>query len=313
MDVLASVAKRVKRLSTLLRRRYSSIRHLVPYGLVKVYQKYQNRIADLRQYYIPVEEKSQLRNIYHCCVWKTGSQWLLSILSDVKVYQASGLLHFHPSRIGKSMEDKATTERYYHDAFPSGRIVGPLCVDVDRFNDIEKNTPYRVFFVTRNPRDLVVSWYYSAKKTHIVKADENNKLVETRQKLRNSSKEMGLVHSIDHLCEYDTFKCMKSWASKAHNPNVHVVKFENLYGNGSVQTFRNLFEFLDIQMSKTDLMELLEAYSFERLSGRQRSNENTESHLRGGSEGEWKSHFTPVVEDYFNKKVGREIADLLGY
>jgi hypothetical protein len=274
----------------------------------------QSKGTELRKAFLPVEHTTQYTNVYHCCVWKTGSQWITSLLSDPVTYQYSSLGHYDPSRYGADMREIPTDEREYRRPFPAGTAVGPLYISFGAYQRISKEGPSRALFVIRDPRDIIVSWYHSAKTTHIVEKDSESLLYRSRKKLQRVSLEEGIKHSIDHLTYYNTFDAMRSWVQQKDREDVLILRFEDIAQSNNFDEFRKLFNFFDIQITDDKLQDLLYAYSFERLTGRKRGEEvNTDSHLRGGKEGGWQDYFTDDVWQHFSGKVGKGLIETLGY
>ena len=113
-----------------------------------------------------VVHRSEVRNIYHCCVHKTGSQWIRKVFADPAVYRATGLRTY---AYGPRLDDgdgAAPTRDLVRPAVPRRRIVSPLYMPYDGFAALPKPEPWRAFFVMRDPRDVVVSWYFSSISSH---------------------------------------------------------------------------------------------------------------------------------------------------
>jgi hypothetical protein len=104
---------------------------------------------------------------------------------------------------------------------------------------------------------------------------------------------------------------MRSWMNLEDNENVKVVKYEDLTEN-SLDTFSELFNFLDVNIPGYELESLLESYSFETLTGRKKGNETTSSHMRTGKSGSWKYHFDSDLVSLFEEKAS-DIVDGYGY
>jgi len=51
--------------------------------------------AENRSRLVRVKHHTSAQNIYHCCVHKTGSQWIRRIFSDLRTYQYSGLRSYN--------------------------------------------------------------------------------------------------------------------------------------------------------------------------------------------------------------------------
>ena len=312
MSVLADAAAKLARASTAFRRRNPRIRHWVPYGLIPAVQSARSRMTELRRLYLPVEHEARYRNVFHCCVQKTGSQWVKSLLLDPRSFQYSGYSHYHPqSRQVGAGDRRRATEREIRGGFPKRSIISPLYISYDRYAEIPKEGETRAFFVMRDPRDLLVSWYHSAKKNHIVGPDETTPLARAREALNRLDREDGLKYAVDYFEERGRFEALASWAD-ADDAEVLLCRYEDFVGADPQGAFRRLFAHCDIQIPDDALEALLEAYSFEKLSGRKRGAEDTGSHLRSGRAGDWRTTLTPAVLDHYHAVAG-DLAERLGY
>ena len=117
------------------------------------------RLRSMLYRFLPVRHRSRFTTVSHCCVWKTASQWVRLILSDARIYMYSGLkpVVFSDLRTEarRSQEDEA------HIRLPEGRIVTPIYCRYDEYEAFRKPTDSRAFFIARDPRDILVSWYFS--------------------------------------------------------------------------------------------------------------------------------------------------------
>ncbi len=260
---------------------------------------------------VRVRHVSHAANIYHCCTQKTASQWIRSIFSDVRVYKYSGLKAYHYQTMQRNgYDERNLTERSFEEPFPAQTIVSPLYIDYHNFVAIPKPDAYRAFFVMRDPRDILVSWYFSSKYSHSKMGD----VVRIRRKLHDLPQSDGLVYMVGHLKDFGLFAALETWlAAKHHDGRVRLLRFEEMTGPHMVSVFSSLFDFLDINLPKREMTLLLEDYSFERLSGgRQKGRENRESHYRKGIPGDWENYFDGKVMDAFRDATGNLI-ERLGY
>src|SRR5436190_15938066 len=105
-----------------------------------------------------VEYRSSSENIYHCCVHKTASQWILRILSAPETYRFSGLrAHAYQRELAGGADTRKVTERTFDKPFPRRTIVTPIYIDLKSFLAIPKPESFKAFFVMRDPRDILVS------------------------------------------------------------------------------------------------------------------------------------------------------------
>ena len=195
----------------------------------------------------------------------------------------------------------------------------------------------RAFHVVRDPRDIVVSAYFSHKKVHGLYPE----IVEHRKRLNTMSKEQGLFAEIDFSAK--EFEELDLW--NYDQANVLELKMEELT-SAPLEGFTSIFRFLEmiedefepvgaadrvllsanrlvyrgrrvlprlgrhalkpVTRFTTDRLErTLAKFSFRRLAGgRARGSEDTNSHYRKGVPGDWANHFAPAHKTYFKERYG---------
>jgi hypothetical protein len=205
---------------------------------------------------------------------------------------------------------------------------------------------FRGFHVIRDPRDIVVSAYFS----HLYSHPTRNwpELIQHRQKLMKASKEEGLFLEIDY--SKAEFEDLYNW--NYSQPNVLEIKMEDLIKN-AYETIVTIFEFLEIvdstypyyslrkkidffcfvmidlvstrtgglspfcnKSTNIPLEELLAIIYRNRFSakakGRIPGEEDTKSHYRKGIAGDWANHFSSDHKNYFKENYS-DLLIKLGY
>jgi hypothetical protein len=254
---------------------------------------------------------SSAENVYHCCVHKTASQWLRKIFRDQRTYQHSGLeVYNYEEELPGGVDTRRITERTFDGEFPRRTIVTPIYIDLPGFQRLPKPEQFRAFFVPRDPRDVVVSWYFSVKLSHKVMG----LIGEVREKLQTLSEEDGLKFVIEFVDSRGGFAALRSWQQGvAGDPRLCIFRYEDLTGDNQFSAWKQLLAHCDIQMPDDVLREVLKDYAFSTLTkGRERGAEDVKSHLRKGVHGDWKNHFTPGVEQRFRAVTGGLVEEL-GY
>jgi hypothetical protein len=260
----------------------------------------------------PVYYLSKYKNIYFCTIQKAASQWMKGILSDDYVYQYSGLFFYdHHKRMPGRADFRKITEASFNEPFPENTIVGPLYVDYKNYENIPKDREYKSFYVVRDPRDLVVSYYFSKKYSHPIMGGLG--------KIRNRLNDLddigkGLIYIIDLLNNDGTFDAVRSWSKHRDNSDeiTLILKYENITDKSRL-FYKRLFSYLDINIPEELISYFENRYSFENLSfGRKKGEEDVCSHYRKGIHGDWKNYFTEEVKMYF-KNVTRGLLEDWGY
>jgi hypothetical protein len=261
--------------------------------------------------FFEVREQSSAENIYHCCVHKTASQWVRNILQSHDTYKYSGLeVHNYEELLPQKADPRPLTARMFEAPFPKGKIITPLYIDQPGLKNIPKPKHFRAFFVMRDPRDIVISRYFSFKVSHPVIGG----ISKMRSELGSLSQEEGLAYVIEQLPKLDTLRALKSWATIAPgDQDLAIFRYEDLTGSDQFATWQRLLTHCDIRMPAAKLIRMLERNSFAVLTkGRERGTEDVSAHLRKGVAGDWKNYFTPAVEKKFRAVAGTLVEDL-GY
>ena len=283
--------------------RSQRLRNLIPPRVKAAFAE--NRVRLVR-----TSRRSELRNVYHGCVHKTGSQWIRKVLADPEVYRMTGLRTYaYAPRLPNASKNRGYRGLQFEAPFPQHTIVSPLYVHFDSFAAIPKPVPWRAFFVSRDPRDIVVSWYFSAARSHPTRS--NSSLQQTRDQLVALGEEEGLIFTIRRLKYYGLFDALRSWVD-ADQEGVLLVRYEDLIGVDADRWWEQLLEHCDVPLGPGERRALLARYSFQKLSGREPGDEDPASKLRKGIAGDWRNHFTPTVREVF-ADITSDLATRIGY
>ena len=258
-----------------------------------------------------VKYRSSATNIYHCCVHKGGSQWIKKILSDQRTYRYSGLVPYtYQVRLPGRCDPRKITERTFDEPFPRNTIVTPLYIVFENFEAIPKPENYKAFYVMRDPRDLIVSKYFSTRHSH----PPIGRIPQIRELLNNMSFKDGMLYVIEYFHDRGRYATLRSWIDlSSRDENVLLFRFEDLSANDNLEFFKKLFHHCDIRMPEEVLSQLIYDYSFKRLSsGRTKGEADKSSHYRKGIHGDWKNHFDETIKAKF-KEVTGDLVVRLGY
>ena len=243
-------------------------------------------------------------NIYHCCLHKTGSQWFRRLLGDRMVWEYSRYKLYIPG-VNFTLRKPEDLEKL--NDIPSGVIVSPLYIRYEDFDNIPKPKGSRAFFVIRDPRDIVVSAYFSMKFSHSV---IDSFIAETREKLNAMTESEGIMEIIQN---HTSVSVLEGWAHALQANKIRAFRFENVFGPATQRdSAQDLLSYCGIEISDNDLDKLLEKYSFGKFSGREPGHEDAHHHYRKGVAGDWKNHFTENHKAAFKNHAG-EVLIKLGY
>jgi len=163
--------------------------------------------------------------------------------------------------------------------------------------------------VVRDPRDVIVSGYFSHLKSH----EEQHwpRLRYFRPYLRTLSKEDGILAEMEFSNIFLGQMLMWSYDT----PNILQLKFEDLIER-DVELVLDCARFLGLvpdRVSEELMVAIVKTFSFQNLTGgRPRGVENDAHHFRRGIPGDWRNHFTPKCIDYF-KRLYNPVLLKLGY
>ncbi len=197
---------------------------------------------------------------------------------------------------------------------------------------------YRGFHVIRDPRDIVVSGYFSHLHSHPITEHNSERMGAWRRKLSQAaSEEEGLLLELEY--EAENFGHLRDW--NYEDPDVLELRYEDLVVE-PLAVFARAFAFWGLELPRFGLPALaaallrrgprrgslvppgrrlplpllrriVERNSFERRSGgRAPGEEDVRHHYRKGIPGDWRSHFTPRVTAAFKDRYG-DLPVALGY
>lgn len=165
----------------------------------------------------------------------------------------------------------------------------------------------RGFHVIRDPRDIVVSAYFSHRYSH----PSGPWLDRQRDLLQQLVFDDGMRASIDF--REQQFRRMYSW--NYQDPDIHETTYERFVAD-PILTLRGILAFLSLypdRIGEDRLDAILAFHSFEKLTGgRERGREDRHHHYRKGTPGDWRDHFSEANKEHFKEKYG-DLLLKLGY
>jgi hypothetical protein len=274
---------------------------------------------------------------------KCGSTMVLKILEKVCRYLGLRHAHFHSPKIWGYESNRWTLDRVAREQ--NLDFVSYISADDQMLGDA---TQFRGVHIVRDPRDIVVSSYFSHRYSH--PTDDWPELVEFRKVLEGLPKDEGLIENMKFTetlpidgWKTDLFRTLRTWDYAL--PNVLELRFEDLVAN-PYQGFLDIFEFLgvldaseinarslfDVSMYQARsryprlptfeqpekipgwvLLSFVYENRFSKLAGGRKSGEeNVKSHYRKGKSGDWKNHFTDAHKTFFKERYN-DLLVKLGY
>lgn len=257
----------------------------------------------LRETYLRmrVVARSPYDNLYYCTTQKTGSQWFRAIFNDEHFYRYTGLRMVPYEELGLKYAE-------FSEPFPKYSVATHLYINYPTFQAIPKPKRYKAFFVLRDPRDAVVSWYFSAKKSH----KPVGPIPEMRSDLLALDQTQGLKYIIDRLEEFGSFYAQRSWMEATLPANVRVFRYEDFSADNRA-FLGELLDYLEVKLPPDEFEALYEAHTFQRhAKGREQGQANEDAHYRKGISGDWLNYFNDEVTAHFKAVTGNTM-QVLGY
>lgn len=251
-----------------------------------------------------VIRRSPYENIYYCCTQKTASQWLKEVFSDFTVYKYTGLEVFPFTQVVLPLQDAR-----FDGPLPKRTIGTHLYIDYATYQSIPKPDKYKTFFILRDPRDIVVSWYFSIRYSHSL----IDGILEYRNELEKLGVNEGLKYSIDKLDDVGLFSLQRSWINISEDcEKVNIFRHEDL-ASDNPPFLKHLFDYLNIIMPDKEFIALCDRHRFQRYSGdRKQGAEDPKSHYRKGVSADWRNYFDSSTMTYF-RQVTRDLLEVLEY
>ena len=149
------------------------------------------------------------------------------------------------------------------------------------------------FVVLRDPRDTLVSAYFSFRDTH-----QSSPIIDPlRQDLRGLDVEDGLIYLMDAFLPR-VIAIHESWSDEP------TIRYEDLLTD-DLAILHRTFEQVGLGFSEERLEKAVRAARFRRQTGRRRGEEAPE-HLRKGIAGDWRNHFTDRASAEIERRWGAD-------
>lgn len=235
-------------------------------------------------------------NIYFATIQKAGSQWIKAIFHDNRIKKYTGLSTYPQHRY--EWDD-------FHKNFPLKTFVPGLYMSYDLYEEIEKPNNYKTFYVMRDPRDIVVSWYYSMLESHSLMG----KVGKYRNHLQRLNHDKGIEYCIKALAF--KFAGMRTWMY-SEDKDVYICKFEDLI-LGPYDQFQKIFNHCQITIPPVVLQEVLNDYEKEKMRNQdiQKRKNNKISHYRKLSSSHEKEFQKHHYELFY--QINGNLLETLGY
>ncbi|PIQ85250.1 MAG: hypothetical protein COV74_09850 [Candidatus Omnitrophica bacterium CG11_big_fil_rev_8_21_14_0_20_45_26] len=158
---------------------------------------------------------------------------------------------------------------------------------------------FKGFHVIRDPRDILVSQYFSHMQSHELNRYTQD-IEADRAYLNTHSKEEGLLYMMEYSRHFiKTMACFERWPFD--DGRLLELKFEDLVKD-PFQQWQRILTFIEMPVGNQVLEKILARYSFKALQSRQK--DKSLSHYRSGRHRDFEDHFTPRIKAAFKEKFG---------
>ncbi len=259
---------------------------------------------------------------------KCASDWTLRVLTQLS--EAAGFRVFHthwPARLPMGFADmepwrSRIAEAWAFAATGEFDLLIATNAEIDHVRTLSARG-FRGFHVIRDPRDIIVSGYFSHLASHPVHPDQNPWLIRHREQLQTCGKAEGVLAELDYSSTH--MDRIRHW--EYGYGGVTETRFERVMPNPEVELAALLADTgivvdgwtapadapLQVRVSREQWDAIMEANTFRTLTaGRARGEESHGHHLRSGLPGDWRNHFTPEVTARF-KALYPGMVPALGY
>lgn len=230
-----------------------------------------------------------VRSILRCCAVENG---LVPV--RLQEYAFNTDFPYLTSLSAKEMEN------YKHIFKEKGYLYSVLAGMIKGMPNLDK---YKVVLVVRDPRDILVSSYYSTAYSHSVPdgiGDKRENFLKIREGARNSTIDDYVISRSDGVLKI--FLRYKNLLLNNY-PHVYLTKYEEMAENFD-DWLNSLLNYCQLNISEDIIKELTEEN--DRIRPRE---ENIYRHLRKGQPGDYKEKLKPETICHLNAKFSSILAD----
>ena len=269
-------------------------------------------------------------------IHKAATTWLIQLLDDICKEVNLNHKHYHSSQLfGGDIINEIAKNKVDFFSYTNSDYKYVNFTNID----------YKGFHVIRDPRDIVVSSYFSHLNSHSTLMWPE--LIVYREELKGLNLSDGITATIRHLENLSVdgeiipmFDNLKKW--NYNNKNIFEIRFEDLIKNPyiiipQIITFLDLLETTELKGMPKSKKRLLNKLNYVNVNsapnslkiklekllfliykhdfyfktkGRLTGSNDVNNHYRKGEEGDWKNYFQPNHISFFKEKYGKLLINL---
>jgi hypothetical protein len=228
---------------------------------------------------------SKMPAVVHVTHAKAGSTWIANVLYDL-----------FPGCVAPRGNAGKSGESFSERSFKPGCVYPALFLTRDQILAHSELRDATRFVVIRDPRDTLVSLYFSHRYSHSLAGFDQIRTM--RDVLGSLSEEAGFAYLMEHH-----FRRIPAIQASWLGADELVLRYEDILKQQSLLI--DLFlEKLRLPTSAAAISRALARNEFETVFKRKLGEVDEASHGRQGLPGDWKNHFTPALRREFHARYG---------
>ncbi|MEN8126152.1 MAG: sulfotransferase domain-containing protein [Bacteroidota bacterium] len=227
---------------------------------------------------------------------KSGNTWLRFLIGNLIHKEKVDFNNFN-----SIIPDIYLTSKQELDRYHSPRIIKSHERYIESYP--------KVIYIYRDPRDVVISFYFYHKKYN---TNFNDSITEFIQKF---------INGVDSRYDpWDTH--LKEWFNSPLNAqdNILFLKYEDIKTN-EFKAVETVAKFLELNADEQEIKQAIDNSSFQKMQLLEKKQSNTSSYLKNSNKAinfvrsgksEWRKYFTEELKNQFKTKYGNFLIEL-GY